>query len=171
MNFLLDDFDSTRNTLILIDQARVGSLPTGMVGGEKASGGYALEHDSSLTAKFTAGKWLNREGEFLTDKDAPADTVSGMKEPAGRSMKVRIEKSRVGPPFRTAELWFDFQTGDYEPEFEYFKWAKHLQLIEGGPSWFNIDGEKVQGQQKVKAWIRENPDFQEEVKKKVLEIA
>jgi recombination protein RecA len=171
MNFLMDDFDSTRNTLILIDQARVGSLPTGMVGGEKASGGYALEHDSSLTAKFTASSWLNRKEEFLTDKDTATDTVSGMKEPAGRKMKVRIEKSRVGPPFRTAELWFDFKTGDYESEFEYKKWAEHFGMLEGGPNWYTIEGEKVQGAEKVKAWIKNNPDFQEEVKKKVLEIA
>lgn len=177
MNFILDDFDASRNTIILIDQARVGKLPTGMVGGEQASGGYALEHDSSLTAKFTASKWLFRRDGYLDDSDAAKsasskETVSGSMEPAGRSMKVRIEKSRVGPPFRTAELWFDFKTGNYESEFEYLKWAQHFNLIEGGGAgWYSVNGSKVQGKPKIKQWIRENTDFQEEIRNKVLEVA
>lgn len=177
MNYILADFDHTRNTLILIDQARVGKLPTGMVGGEQASGGYALEHDSSLTAKFTASSWLFRKDGYLDNSDAAKagsskETVSGQMEPAGRSMKVRIEKSRVGPPFRTAELWFDFSTGNYEPEFEYLKWAQHFDLIDqGGAGWYSVNGSKMQGKPKIKNWIRENADFQQEVKNKVLEIA
>jgi recombination protein RecA len=176
LNFIKDDFDPTRNTIVFIDQARVGSLPTGMVGGEKAPGGYALDHDSSLTAKFTASSWLFRKDGFLDNSDAAKgaaskETVSGSMEPAGRSMKVRIEKSRVGPPFRTAELWFDFKTGNYENEFEYMKWGQHFGLIEGS-TWYTVNGgTKVQGKQKVKEYIRQNPDFQEEIKKKVLEVA
>jgi recombination protein RecA len=177
MKFIFDDFDHTRNTIILIDQARVGKLPTGMFGGEQASGGFALDHDSSMTAKFSSSSWLFRKDGFLDDSDAAKsasskETISGQMEPAGRVTKVRIEKSRVGPPFRTATLWFDFKTGTYEHEFEYLKWAEHFEMIDkGGAGWYTIDGEKVQGKPKVKQWIRDNPDFQEEVKKKVLEIA
>jgi RecA/RadA recombinase len=176
MNFISDDFDSTRNTLVLIDQARVGSLPTGMVGGEKASGGYALDHESSMTAKFTASSWLFRKDGYLDNSDAAKaaaskETVSGSMEPAGRSMKVRIEKSRVGPPFRTAELWFDFKTGNYESEFEYLKWGQHFGLIEGS-NWYTVNGgTKIQGKSKVKQYIKDNPDFQQEIKKRVLEVA
>lgn len=177
MNFIGDDFDATRNTIVLIDQARVGKLPTGMVGGEQASGGYALDHDSSMTAKFTASSWLFRKDGFLDNSDAAKsasskETVSGSMEPAGRSMKVRIEKSRVGPPFRTAELWFDFNNGNYESEFEYLKWAQHFGLIEGGGAgWYSVNGSKVQGKPKIKQWIRDNPDFQQEIKNKVIEVA
>ena len=170
--FLNAAHDSTRNTIIFIDQARVGKTAHGMPGGEQASGGYALDHYSTLTAKFTAGKWLYRDGDYLTDKDAPTTTVSGQKEPAGREMKVRIEKSRVGAPFRTATLWFDFSIGDYESEFEYLKWGKHLGLIEGGIAGrYSIGSEKLHGQAKVKQYIRENLDLQQEIKEKVLASA
>jgi recombination protein RecA len=176
MKFIFDEFDHTRNTIILIDQARVGKTAMGGFGGEQASGGFALDHDSSMTAKFTASTWLFQENGFLSDAESAKgksskETVSGQMEPAGRVTKVRIEKSRVGAPFRTATMWFDFATGDYEHEYEYFKWGKHLGLIEGD-GWYQINGgQKIQGKPKTKAWIRDNPDFQEEVKKKVLEIA
>lgn len=175
MKFIFDDFDHTRNTIILIDQARVGKTAMGGFGGEQASGGYALDHDSSMTAKFSSGAWLFKKSGFLDDSDAAKgasakESVSGQMEPGGRVTKVRVEKSRVGPPLRTATLWFDFATADYEHEFEYMKWGQHFGLIEGS-TWYKVNGQNVQGKAKVKQWIRENEDFREEVKKKVLEIA
>ena len=177
MQFIFDEFDYTRNTIILIDQARVGKTPNGMFGGEQASGGFALDHDSSMTAKFAVGSWLYKHNGFLDDSDAAKtaaakQSMSGQLEPGGRVTTVRIEKSRVGPPLRTARLWFDFETADYEHEFEYLKWAQHFDLIDqGGAGWYSVNGSKMQGKPKIKQWIRDNPDFREEVKKKVLEIA
>lgn len=176
MKFIFDDFDFTRNTIILIDQARVGKTAMGGFGGEQASGGYALDHDSSMTAKFSSGAWLFRKGGYLDDSDAAKsssskESVSGQMEPSGRVTKVRIEKSRVGPPFRTATLWFDFKTADYEHEFEYMKWGQYFGLIEGS-NWYSVNGgTKLQGKANVKKWITENPDFKQEIKEKVLEIA
>jgi recombination protein RecA len=175
--FMNDVHDPTRNTIIFIDQARTGKLPNGMFGGEQPPGGYALDHYSSITAKFTTSSWLFKKDGYLDDSDAAkalaSKTVSGQMEPSGRAMKVRIEKSRVGGPFRTATLWFDFDKGTYEEEFEYMKWAKHFGFITGGAAgWYTINGDnKIQGLGKVKQWIADNPDFRDEVRKKVLEIA
>ncbi len=173
--FWLDAFDPKHNTIIFIDQARVGKGWNGMPAGQQASGGYALDHYSTLTAKFTEGKHLYLKEGWLDDteasKAAAPEGPTGSKEPAGKEMTVRIEKSRVGAPFRTAKLWFDFRTGDYEAEHEYLKWANYFDMFNKSGSWYEVDGKKIQGAHKVKQYIRDNPDLQQEIKDKVLDYA
>lgn len=170
MFHVLDAFDYTHNTIIFIDQVRVGKIAgTGMVGGENPPGGNAIGHHSSMTAKFTPGKWLFKSGNHLTDNDDAAEvTVSGQKEPRGREIKVRVEKSRVGAPFRTATLWLDFNGMRYDPWFEYQKWGTHLGIIEKNGSWYQIGNHKVQGSNKLRDLIIEDKDLQKEIKDLVL---
>jgi recombination protein RecA len=141
----------TRTCMVFINQIR---QKIGVMFGnpETTSGGLALKFYSSVrldVRKLTGIK----EGE----------------ETVGARVKVRVVKNKVAPPFRVAE--FDLMhSGGISWEGDLIDLALEDKLIDKSGAWFSYGNERIgQGRENAKAWLRDNPDRAEEIRRKVLE--
>jgi len=100
---------------------------------------------------------------------------SGNKTRVGQRIKVRTLKNKTAPPQRVA--YFDFyfaEGGNCAPgEFDFAKEVASLAVVMGylerRGGWFYYGERKWQGIENVIASIREEIDFLEDLRKKVLE--
>lgn len=167
---LNERFDHVDNTVIQIDQITIDFK----TGGENAKGGKVFDHQSSMTCYFKKGQWLFRNEQGCLDEKAKQEKgASGMIEPSGYEVKCRIEKSRVGRPFRTATLRLDLDTMQFDRTFEYLKMAKHYKVVEQrGPYYYlHEEGEvkeRFQGEKALRAYIAENEDIREKIRETAL---
>src|SRR3954454_12942644 len=141
----------TKTCMVFINQIRqkIG----GMFGNpETSSGGLALKFYSSVRLdirKLTAIK----EGE----------------ETVGTRVKVRVVKNKVAPPFRVAEFDLMHANG-ISWEGDLLDLATEDRLVDKSGAWFSYGNERIgQGRENAKAWLRDNPDRAEEIRRKVLE--
>ena len=96
-----------------------------------------------------------------TDKDG---------ETIANQISVTIEKNKLAPPFRKAELMIYYGKG-FSADNEMFDLAVDFGLIEKAGAWFSYNGEKIgQGTVKAKQWINEHPDIKDLLMNKVQEI-
>lgn len=152
---LLERFDPEHNAGILVDQARM-SIGAYM-GGEHAPGGKAMEHASSLTLEFRKGAWLFRSPEGLlapakSGGPAGTDTMNGAKEPDGQEYVVRVAKSRVGRPNRTARFYYDLDQRQFDLTGEYVRAGRYFGLIDQRGAYYTLpDGRRFQGEAKLRA--------------------
>jgi hypothetical protein len=101
-----------------------------------------------MTVHFRRGSWLYRDKNGnLTDDPVVINTLSGQKEPDGLEFQARIEKSRVGRPFRTARLRIDFDDMGYDTFYELAQAAIHYGAVEKSGAWYYLldeNGERVE---------------------------
>jgi protein RecA len=163
-----DLFDQNENAAIVIDQARDAFGYSN----EVAPGGRFLAHYSDLTLHFKKGKWLYyRDQAGVLDPDAKQNTatLSGLTEPQGFEIQVRVDKSKVGPPLRTARMYYDLAASDYDLSYEYTKAAVYFQVVGKSGSWYTMpDGTRVQGEAKVRAAIMKDAELQTTIREKAL---
>jgi RecA/RadA recombinase len=157
-------WDQVDNTAILIDQVRV-DFKTGQ---ENPTGGRIFDHQSAMSVLFRAGKWLYRDENGVLDKDAKQNRGPDEQTvPAGREIKIRIEKSSVCRPFRTATLHYDLDTLEYDRVFEYMKAAKHYKIITGGGGghyqYIDDDGTvtRLRGENQLREFISGSQELQQ----------
>jgi len=126
---------------------------------ETTPGGNALKF-------FTAIRMTTRAGERIEDKSAGQ---------IGMISKVKTIKNKVAPPFRECHMKIIFGEG-YQIEEEYVQAFVKYGIIKKAGGWYtvgitrvgNVDTpEKVQGEEKVMAWLRENPEIYEEYKSRL----
>jgi RecA/RadA recombinase len=163
---LTERFDTVENTVILIDQVRVDFK----TGGENPAGGRVFDHQSSMSVLFTKGKWLYLDEDGILNEEAKKTKgIDGQTTPDGREIKIRVEKSSVCRPFRTATLHYNLDTLEYDRTYEYVKAAKHYGVIAPSPSggagrWVYIDGDgevtKLYGDKQIRKFIEGNDDIQ-----------
>jgi recombination protein RecA len=130
-------FDDNENTVVLVDQIR-----DSFNGAAGPPGGRFLEHVSSLSLHFRKGSWLFRRQDGTLDlegvnKESP---ISEMVEPAGTVLQMRVDKSRVCRPLKTATIRLDFGEWDkdgnviFQPGldemYEVIKFAKLTGIVE-----------------------------------------
>jgi len=85
-------------------------------------------------------------------------------------ISVTIEKNKLAPPFRKAEIMIYYGKG-FSADNEMFDLAVDFGLIEKAGAWFSYNGEKIgQGAVKAKQWINEHKDIKELLMNKVQEI-
>ena len=159
-------FDHHENTIVMLDQVRSNFKPGG---GEVAAGGNILDHQSSMTCHFKKGGWLFRDKNgHLTDKKEHAEKgMSGQMEPEGQEIKVRVDKSRVGRPLLSATMWLDFETLQFDSEYEYIKAGQHHKILvptKPGGSWYEHNGDKVQGIPGLRKLLKENDEIRDQIK-------
>lgn len=156
------------NTVILVDQVRdVFGMPGA---NPKPPGGRFIEHLSSMSLFFRRGSWLYRDpDDILTDDSQKKSTLSGLAEADGIETQIRVEKSRVCRPFRSARVRIDFRDMQYDLGFEMTKAAVFFGIVERNGAWFTIPGgEKYQGEKKLRQAIMENKDLQARIREAVL---
>src|SRR5437660_1424555 len=150
MRILTPTISKSKTCMMFINQIR---QKIGVMFGnpETTSGGLALKFYSSVRLdirKVTAVK----EGE---------DVV-------GTSVRVKVVKNKVAPPFRQAEFDIMHDRG-INRESDIFNLALEDKLIDKSGSWVNYGEMRLgQGQENAKKYLRENPAIAEELTKKIL---
>jgi|SRR5882757_488699 len=140
----------TNTGLVLLNQYRISPGAYGNPFIEV--GGEALKYYTSL--KIELSKSL--------DKDT--DGVYGIQ------VKAKITKSKVGIPYGEASYYVEFGKGIQRIQ-EIIDLGVEYGFIEKGGAWFNfLDQEtKFQGEEKVKQFLLDNPEFSAELESKILE--
>lgn len=173
---LTERFDTVGNTVILIDQVRVNWK----TGSEDPAGGRVFDHQSSMSVLFRKGKWLylDEETGILDEKNKQSKGSDGQTNPDGQEIKVKVEKSSVCRPFRTATLHYNLDTLEYDRVYEYMKAAKHYGIVTpngNNTSWQYIDDDGVvttlRGEKGLRGFIADNKELQKYIYEVALEAA
>ena len=144
--------NKTNTTCIFINQLRE---KIGVMFGnpETTTGGNALKFYASVRLDI-------RRVSAIKDGD---DVI-------GNSVRVKVVKNKVAPPFRKAEFEILFGEG-ISKLGEAIDLGTSLGILEKSGSWFSYNGTKLgQGKEVVKNMLRDNPELLEEVIAKVVEM-
>ena len=137
------------NTLIIfINQLR---MKIGVMFGnpETTTGGNALKFYASVRIEI-------RRGAQIKDKD----------ETIGNNTMVKIVKNKVAPPFRTVE--FDIIYGEgISKTGELIDLGVKAGLIEKSGAWMSYKGERWQGRENARAFLRANPAVADEIEQQI----
>ena len=119
---------------------------------ETTPGGRALKFYASVRIDVRKGEPLKNGAEII-----------------GSRVKCKVVKNKVAPPFKTAE--FDMIFGEGISKIgEIIDCAVEFNIIKKSGSWFSYDDMKIgQGKDKVKDFLKENPQICDEIEKKVRE--
>ena len=182
---LNERFDQTENTAIIIQQMRQQKKGGGRNAEwiEDAEGGRVFDHVSSMSVLFRTGSWLWRaeQGGFSDGGDkspkletSKTDSVDKQMVPQGREIKIRVEKSSVCRPFRTATLHYDLDTLEYDRVGEYSRAGIYYGIIRQNGAFYtyaDADGEatKLHGIKQVRKFVEENPSIQEYIREVALD--
>ena len=127
----------------------------------QAPGGRGLRHALACNVRFKRGDLL-KEGE------------RGSQLIYGKRTKIRIEKNKVGPPFREAEFDFYFQPygifqpGDIDTVQETRIWAVKAGLIaQTGNSSYEFGGKKFKGRESMESWLRDHESECDDLREQV----
>lgn len=141
----------SKTILIFINQIR---MKIGVMFGnpETTTGGNALKFYSSVRLEIRRKAAL-KKGE----------------ENVGNHVSVKVVKNKVAPPFKTAEFDIMFGQGiDYEGEL--IDLGVLQGVVEKAGSWLSYKDEKLgQGKEGARAFLKENKDVGESIKKEILE--
>lgn len=137
-------------TVIFINQLR---QKIGVVYGnpETTPGGLALKYYASVRIDV-------RKVEALKDGDGAY----------GNHTKAKVIKNKVAPPFKEAE--FDIIYGEgISRTGEVVDLGVQLGIIDKAGSWFTCNGERIQGKEGVKNYLKENPEICQNIEKQIIE--
>jgi len=157
------------NAIIMVDQARD---VIGYGGGEHPPNGRFVEHTSSLTVHFRRGKWLFRDKDgFLDDEGKNTETLSGQTEAHGVAIQAKVTKTRVCQPHRTATMYLDYGTMQFDQISELTKAATFFKCLdETSPGRFvTADGRKLHGKKQVREFLASDEEFRNLVIDKIKE--
>jgi recombination protein RecA len=136
--------------LIFINQIR---MKIGVMFGnpETTTGGNALKFYSSVRLEVRRIETISK----------------GSEDAIGNRVRVKVSKNKVAPPFRKVELEIIFGKG-ISASGSLLDAAVEHNIIGKTGSWYAYGEEKIgQGRDNAKAFLENNPDIFEEVKKKV----
>ena len=152
MRKLTGAISRTRTTCIFINQLRE---KIGVVFGnpEVTTGGNALKFYASVRLDI-------RPSSPIKDSDD---------EMVGRTVKVKVVKNKVAPPFRRAEFDIMFGKG-ISKEGEIVDLGVDLGIVKKSGAWFSYEGQKVgQGREAAKRTLAENEAMAAEISGKIRE--
>jgi len=140
------------NTLVIfINQIR---MKIGVMFGnpETTTGGNALKFYASVRLDIRRIGAIKKGDEIL-----------------GNETRVKVVKNKVAPPFRQTE--FDILYGEgISYEGELITLGVKEGFIEKAGAWYSYNGNKIgQGKDKVRMFLKENPDITEEINQKIRE--
>ena len=135
----------TNTVVIFINQLRE---KVGVVYGspEVTTGGRALKYYSSVRIDVRRIEGLkDSTGAFI-----------------GNRTRAKVIKNKVAPPFKEAE--FDIIYGEgISKVSEIIDLGVKLELIDKAGAWFTVNGERIQGKDKVKEYLESNPEVADKI--------
>ena len=152
MRKLAGAMNANNCTTIFINQLRE---KVGVMFGnpETTTGGRALKFYSTIRVEV-------RKSEAIKNG---SDVV-------GNKVNIKVSKNKVAPPFKTCQVEIYYGEGISHVS-EIISLGVELGIIEKAGSWFSYNGEKIgQGQEAVRAFLKANPDKDEEITNRVKEM-
>jgi recombination protein RecA len=109
---------------------------------ETTTGGNALKFYASVRLDI-------RRVSTLKDRD----------DPIGNSVRVKVVKNKVAPPFKQVE--FDIMFGEGVSKMgELIDLGVKAGIVEKSGAWFSYDSQRLgQGRENAKQFLRDNPDI------------
>jgi recombination protein RecA len=142
----------TNTTCIFINQLRE---KIGVMFGspETTTGGNALKFYASVRLD------IRKQGSPIKDGDVAI----------GNTVKVKVVKNKVAPPFRNAQFEITFGEG-ISKLGEIVDLGEEYGIIKKSGSWYSYDDSKLaQGRDAVKNLLKDNPELSEELEAKIME--
>lgn len=119
---------------------------------EVTTGGRALKFYASMRIDVRKAEQLKAPGnEFV-----------------GSRTRAKIVKNKVAPPFKSAEFDIMYGTG-IDKDGEICDMAVNLGIIKKSGAWFSYGDQRMQGRDKVKEFIKTNPEISAEIEKQVMD--
>lgn len=143
--------NKTKTTAIFINQLRekVGIL---FGNPETTPGGRALKFYSTIRLDIRRAEQIKVGDQVI-----------------GNRTNIKVVKNKVAPPFKTATVDIMYGEG-VSREGEIVDIASELNIIEKSGAWYSYNGEKIgQGKENVKALLKENTKFKDELELKIRE--
>ena len=120
---------------------------------ETTSGGRALKFYSSIRIDIRRNEALKTGSEIY-----------------GNSVRVKIVKNKVSPPFKQCEIDIIYGKG-ISKEGEILDLAVEAGLVKKSGAWFEYNGSKIaQGREAAKEYLMSNQDVSEELTKQIKEL-
>jgi recombination protein RecA len=121
---------------------------------ETTTGGNALKFYASIRLD------IRRQGTPIKDKEGNM---------MGNTVKVKVVKNKVAPPFRIAN--FDIMYGEgISKNGEIVDLGVDLEIIQKSGAWFSYGGSKIaQGREAAKQFMADNPEVADEIEAKIRE--
>lgn len=138
-------------TVIFINQLRE---KIGVMFGnpETTTGGRALKFYSTIRLEVRKKEALKVGGEIV-----------------GNTIKIKVVKNKIAPPFKECEFDIDFN-GGISITGDLLNVAEKMGIIDKSGAWFTYGKEKIgQGREQAKKYLEEHEDKFNEIKSKVLE--
>ena len=136
-------------TVVFINQLRE---KVGVMFGnpETTTGGRALKFYSSVRMDVRRIETLKQSGEAI-----------------GNRTRVKVVKNKIAPPFKEAEFDIMFGKG-ISREGDILDLAAECSVINKSGAWYAYEGNKIgQGRENAKQYLRDDPEFCQEVENKV----
>jgi recombination protein RecA len=159
-NTRLESGERNQTAVLLINQVRE------KIGGyghpePDPPGGRALRHAAHATVRF-------KKGEVYKTGDAE-------KRAYGRRTKIKVEKSKIGPPLKEAEFDFYFDSyagfgpGDIDTTQELRIWGVHAGLIQRPTNtMYVLHDRKFKGKDALDAFLSQNTDAAHDLRRNIL---
>ena len=94
------------------------------------------------------------------------ETLKNGSEMIGNRTRAKVVKNKVAPPFREAE--FDIMYGEGISKIgEIVDLGVKLEIIDKAGAWFTVDGQRVQGRDAVKEYLRNNPEVCDKIEQEI----
>ncbi|MDE0554769.1 MAG: recombinase RecA [Candidatus Poribacteria bacterium] len=115
-------------------------------------GGLALKFHASVRLELRRGSQIKDGTEIL-----------------GSSVRVKVAKNKVAPPFKETEYDVTFGKG-ISKEGNLLDIAVDKEFVQKSGSWFSYNGERIgQGRTNAKKYFEDNPDIAAEIETKIRE--
>lgn len=136
-NVLCSNYDTT---MIIISQERANIQPMSHLPSQ--TGGFALPYYSSFRARVTK-----------------VDLLKTAEDTIGQQIRFRCYKSKIGIPFRDAEMNLYYK-GGFKSDEEYLDFIIKFEIFKQGGAWFTNEeySVKLNGRAKVQDWLNENTE-------------
>jgi len=91
-------------------------------------------------------------------------------EIVGNETKVKVAKNKVAPPFKLA--FFEILYGEgISHEGELIALGVENNIIEKAGAWYSYNGDRIgQGKEKVRVFLKENPDIANDIEQKLRDL-
>lgn len=120
---------------------------------ETTTGGRALKFYASVRLDVRRGEQIKDGGQIL-----------------GNHTKIKVVKNKVAPPFRTAECDILYGEG-ISRESCLLDMAVERDIIHKSGSWFSYGDQRIgQGHEAARKYLKDNPEFYEEIDRQLREI-
>lgn len=149
---LVNDFDENNVCMVFINQTRMNIATMGYGSPTTTSGGKALKFYASIRME------VSRIGP-----------VKSGEEIIGNQTKVKILKSKFAPPYREVKLDLIYGQG-FSKEADILQLAIEKGIIKQKGAWISYNDENfAQGKENARKYLKENPEFYEELQTKIYE--